>query len=110
MLAVEGIVGGVEVQDDLLRRPGVRVDKLLDEGLDDLDHLFTADVVFESPEGRRRGQGRLVVVSAFGDDLEQLVVPESLMVVKIFVTLGDRENSLGEHGSLTVDVVATVCL
>lgn len=30
------------------------------------------------------------------------------MVVKIFVTLGDRENSLGEHGSLTMDVVATV--
>ena len=66
LMAVHGVVGGVEVEDQMLRRLGVGGDELIDEDLGDPDQGLALDR--GSPGGRgsgarpgaapRRGRGR----------------------------------------------------
>jgi hypothetical protein len=57
-LAVDAVVGDVEVEDQAPRRR-VGGNELVDEGLSNLDQGLPVDAVPEATEGRRRGQRRL---------------------------------------------------
>ena len=50
-----------------------------------------------------RGQGLVLVQAAFGDDLQERILPKGLVVVEIFVAQGDAEDPLGQKGSLLMD-------
>ena len=57
LLAVDGVVGGVEVEDQVLGRLGVSGDELIDQDLGDRDQGLAVDAVLEAAEGRGRGEG-----------------------------------------------------
>ena len=59
LVAVDGVVGGVEVEDQVLGRLGVRGDELIDQDLGDADQRLALDAVLQAAEGRRRGEGPL---------------------------------------------------
>ena len=58
LLAVDAVVGGVEVEDQVLGRVEMRGDELIDQDLGDLDQGLAVDAVLQPAEGRRRGEGR----------------------------------------------------
>ena len=53
LLAVDGVVGGVEVEHQVVGRLGVGGDELIDQNLGDLDQGLTVDAVLEPAEGGR---------------------------------------------------------
>ena len=59
LIAVDGVVGGVEVEDQMFRRRGVRGDELIDEGPRRIGPGLPLDAVFQAAEGRRRGEWQL---------------------------------------------------
>ena len=59
LLAVDRVVGGVEVEDQVLGRLGMGGDELIDQDLGDADQGRAVDAVLQAAEGRRRGQRRL---------------------------------------------------
>ena len=95
---VHEVVGGVEVEDQVLRRPGMGGDELIDQDLGDLDQGLAVDAVLEAAEGRGRGEGQLGLGGASGGDLEHGVAAEGLMVVEVLVAQGDGDDPLGEQG------------
>jgi hypothetical protein len=65
LLAVDEVVGGVEVEDQVLGGIEMRGDELIDQGLGDLDQGLAVDAVLEPAEGGGRGEAR--VRSASGE-------------------------------------------
>ena len=59
LLAVDAVVGGVEVEDQVLRRRRVGGDELVDQDLGDPDQGLAVDAVLQAAEGRRRGEGQV---------------------------------------------------
>ncbi len=53
LLAMDAVVGGVEVEDQMVRRPRVRGEELIDENLGDLDQGFAIEAVFQTAKRRR---------------------------------------------------------
>src|SRR5579883_1459450 len=103
LLAVDAIVGRVEVEDQVLRRGGVGGDELIDQDLGDLDQCLSIDAVLQTAESRRRGEGLIRLGQFAGGDLEGQVIAEGLMVVEILVSQGQRRDPLGDHGALVMD-------
>ena len=103
LLAVDAVVGGVEVEDQMLRRRRVRGDELIDQDLGDLDQGLAVDAVLQAAEGRRRGQRQLRLGGLPGGELKHGVDAEVLVVVEVLVPQGDRRDPLGDHGALVVD-------
>ena len=89
------------------RRQGlqrIRSDELVDEHASQLDEGFAIDAIFESAQGRRRGErGRLVRTGVIGGGLPQRILAQVLVIVEIFVTAGAAEDALGEEGALRVN-------
>ena len=56
LVAVDGIVGGVEVEGEVFGRRGEGGDELFDEDGGESDQGRAVDAVFESAQGRRRGE------------------------------------------------------
>ena len=56
LLAVDAVVVGVKVEDQVLWRQRVRGDELIDQNLGDLDQGFAIDAIFEAAKGRRRSE------------------------------------------------------
>jgi hypothetical protein len=52
-MAVHRVVGGVEVEDQMLRRLGMGGDELIDQGGGDADQGRAVDAVLQATEGRR---------------------------------------------------------
>ena len=71
LMAVDGVVGGVEVEDQVLRRLGMGGDELIDKDLGSTDQGLTLDAVLEPAEGRGRGQGHVGVRDLAGGDLQR---------------------------------------
>ena len=70
LLAVHGVVGGVEVEDQVLGRLGMGGDELIDQDLGDADQGLAVDAVLQPAEGRRRGQRGGLVGDGPGGDLQ----------------------------------------
>jgi hypothetical protein len=52
LLAMHEVVGGVEVEHQVLGGPGMGGDELIDQDLRDLDPGLAVDAVLEATEGR----------------------------------------------------------
>ena len=103
LMTVDRIVGGVEVEDQVLGRRRVGGEELIDQSLGDLDQSLTVDAVLQSAESRGGGEYRVFVGHLAGGELEGGVIAEVLMVVEVFVAQGNGRDSLGDHGFLIVD-------
>src|SRR5512135_3941577 len=75
LMAVDGVVGGVEIQDDLIQRQGMGLEEQLDEevlyGSRATDHLFVPAILvgpdrgkFQTVESALAGQGLALVALA----------------------------------------------
>src|SRR4051812_44613336 len=85
LLAVHAVVGGVEVEDQVLGRLGMGGDELIDEGLGELDQCLAIDAILESTERRWRGEGQLGVGGPSCGQLQRRVGAEGLVVVEVLV-------------------------
>ena len=103
LLAVDAIIGRVEIEDQVLRRGGVGGDELIDQDLGDLDQCLSIDAVLQAAERRRRGEGLIRLGQFAGGNLEGRVGAEGLMIVEILVPQGQRRDPLGDHGALVMD-------
>ena len=103
LVAVDGIVGGVEVQDQFLRNGRLRTNEHLDENLRHGGQGLAIDTVLQPAQGRRRRQRQILLNASFAQDLKQGVFPQTLVVVEVFIALGDAEDSLGQQGPLRMD-------
>ena len=97
LVAVDGVVGGVEVEDQVLGRLGVSGDELIDQDLGARDQRLAVDAVLQAAEGRGRGEGQLGIGASSGGHLQHRVGAEGLMVVEILVAQGDGDDPLGEQ-------------
>jgi hypothetical protein len=110
LLAMNGIVGGVEVQHHFLGRRLVRLDEQLDQQLIHLGAGAAIDAILQPAQRRRRGQRTLGVDIALtlfppaglsaGGQLEDQIVPQRGVVVEIFPAAGDPQHALGQQRPL----------
>lgn len=103
LLAVRGVVGGVEVQRDLRRRLVVAVEELVDQNLLQANQRTSRDAVLQSAERRRTGERSVFPGLLFGRDLQRRIETQLLMIVPVFVAGRDGQDPLGEHRPLLMD-------
>ena len=103
LVAVDGVIRGVEVEDQVLGRLGVSGEELIDQDLGARDQRRAVDAVFEAAEGRGRGEGPLGIGAPSGGHLQHGVGAEGLMVVEVLVAQSEGEDPLGEQRLLVVD-------
>src|SRR4030042_975358 len=83
LIAMHRIVGRVKVQNQLFRRCNMRTDECLDKHLGNSGQCLAVNAVFQTAQGRRRGQRQVPFDAAFREYLEQRVFSKALMVVKV---------------------------
>ena len=103
LMAVHGVVRGVEVEHDMLTRHEIGGDELIDKDLGSTKQRLTVDTVLKPAEGWGRGQGHVGVRDLAGRDLERRIGPKFVVVVEIFVAQHDGGDALGEHGMLVMN-------
>ena len=103
LVTVDGIVGGVEVQDQFLGGRVVGGDEGLHDNLGHRDERGALGAVLQAAQGGGAGQGQIVFDAAFGDQLHKGIVAEGLLVVEVFVAQGQGVDALPEEGALLVD-------
>src|SRR6185312_6130152 len=108
LLAVDAIVGGVEVEDQVCRWRRVGSDALVDEDLSELEQGLSLNAILQPAQGGRRCEGQLRLGWFPGSHLENRIGAEGLVVIEILVPQGNRGGSLGDHGALVMDDEAWV--
>ena len=104
LLAVDGVVGGIEVEDKLFRN-SVSMTLFLtrnegvDEGSIDGPCGRRGLLLLESAEGCSAGHLCICV----GRGLVQGIIPESVCIVKVFIAGSDSHDSLPHHSRSFVD-------
>ena len=61
------------------------------------------DAVLQTAQGRRAGQGQIVLDATFGDQLHERIIAQGLLVVEILVAQGQAVDALAEQRELAVD-------
>jgi hypothetical protein len=103
---VDRVVGGVEVQHDLLRpcavALGAGVEELVDQHAVHRHARLPRGPLLEPAQRRRRGQRPIRPRLNARRQLQRRVHPHRLMVVEILVARGDGEHPLSDHRRLLV--------
>ena len=120
LLSVQGVVGGIQVEDDLLRRPLLgfeeQIDQQIGERLGVVVDLVVAVIgsqrrVLQAIEralaGERRAVGPLRLQSV-GEQREHRVVAQLVVVVHVLVTQGDAHDPLPDQGRQGVHHLAVL--
>ena len=106
LVAMSLIIGGIVIENDLLGRALVTVEKRVDDGLVDLEDDFRGDSVFKSAMSRRACQGEQFIVvlilrgSSASGDLKRRVVSKLVVIVGVLVSCSDTEDTAGEELAL----------
>ena len=101
LIAVNRIVGGVEIERELLGRRLERGDELIDQDRCEPNERGTVDVVLETAQGGRRRQlGRAVDFGMIGTRLPERIESKAAVLVEIFVAGGKPEDALGPKRAL----------
>ncbi len=98
LLAMHRIVGGIEVEDQLLGRHLERCDEGLHQGLVDAPRPGPVGGVLETAQRRRAGQHPVTLRRR----LQSEIMAKIRMVVDILVTQRQPEYSLAQHGRETM--------
>ena len=93
LVAVDRIVGRVDVENDLFRHPCERGDEALDQNLVNRPRPTPIGPVLEAAQGRRAGQ--LTVPP--GRRLQARVMAQIGVVVEVLVAQRDPEHALAQH-------------
>ncbi len=96
LLAVDRVVGGVEVEDQGLGGLGMGGDEPIDQDLGDADQGRAVDAVLQAAERRRRGEGPALVGDLPGGRSQRGVATKGLMVVEVLVAQCEGGDPLGE--------------
>jgi hypothetical protein len=98
LLSVDGIVGGIEVDDDLFGRSCcVASDEVVHDGVGETDEFTSSDVVLETGEGGLRSERVGVDGPPTDGDAEHGIVPHRVVVIGVLVSGSDGEDALAEH-------------
>lgn len=107
LMAMNDVVGGVQVEGELFGRRWKRSDELLDENVCDPYEGGSPDAVLEPAQGRRRSELRSFVraglLGMIGGELPKRIVAKVLVIVEIFVAGGKGEDALREQSALGMD-------
>jgi hypothetical protein len=118
LLAMQGIIRGVEIQGDLLGRPRVRLQEQVDEQMDERGRVVTDLViavvrawrdVFQPVERALAGEQRAVRalgLEPVGEQREHRVVAQLVVVVHVLVAQGNADDPLPDQGRQGVHHVA----
>ena len=90
LIAVHLIVGGVKIQDQLLRRLFERSDKVVHYHFVNPERRLPIRPVLKPAERRTAGQ----VLISVNRRLNRYVSPQRLVIVEVFITAPDRVNTL----------------
>jgi hypothetical protein len=102
LFSVHGVMRGVEVQHDLLRRRVVGGDELRHEHAGQAPQRFAVDAVLQSAQRRRAGQRLVGVGRLLGQHRKQGIAAQRGVVVEVFVAQRDAEDALAQHRPLVV--------
>jgi len=104
LLTVNEIVGGVEVEDEFGGRRVERGDELFDENFRESNVRGAVDAVFEPAKRRRRCErGGAENLGVIGGGLPERIAAKPVVIVEVFVSIGDSENALRDERALVVD-------
>jgi hypothetical protein len=70
LIAVDSVVGGVEVKDQVVWRFLMRVDELIDQNFGDLDQGLAIDAILQAAKCGRRGKLHIGIRPSPGGELE----------------------------------------
>src|SRR5581483_4697086 len=96
LVPVRRVVDGVEVEGQGGRRLGERGDELVDEDVPEPFEGGNGDGVLEAGQGGLTGQVR-PVRGAVGDELEDRIVPQAVVVILILVGGEDAVDAGPDH-------------
>ena len=100
LIAVNAIVRRIEIKNELFRRRVERSYELFDEKFRAFGNFFVGDSIFESRESRSRAEGRFFAGLSFDTGEQSGIVTQVDVIIDIFVTEGDGEDSLGKEIAL----------
>jgi len=100
LIAVNAVVCRIEIKKELFRRRSKRSYELFDEKFRAFGNFFVGDSIFESRESRSRAEGRFFAGLSFDTGEQSGIVTQVDVIIDIFVTEGDGEDSLGEEIAL----------
>ena len=108
LLAVNGIVGCIDIDGNLFRRLFVGFDEEFDEGFRAGGNFFVGDSIFESGKRGGTAEGLFFVGGLFDGDEQCEIMSELGMVINIFVAQSDGIDSLSEKITLLVGDVSGI--
>jgi hypothetical protein len=97
------VVGRIEVEDQMLRRLGMRGNEMINEGSRDLDQGLSLYAILQAAKGWRRCKQQIVVRNATRGQLESRIAAQSLVVIEVLVAKSQGDDPLGDHALLVMD-------
>ena len=98
LLAMRGIIGVVEIEDNGRRGLGVAGDKVVHQGAGETIEVLAVHLVFQTREGGRTRQVLLRVQGAPLDpEFEERVTAETVGVIPVRIARGDLIDALGQE-------------
>jgi len=108
LIAMNKIIGRIDIDDDLFRRRVVGLDEEFDKDFVEITHLLFGDAIFESRERWSRAE-RLVFIGRIFDGGEQGgICSQAIVIIDIFVSESDTENALGDEIALLMGDVGLI--
>ena len=102
LLAMDRVVGGIEVEDQGLGGHRVGGHELIDQDRGESDQGLAIDAVLQAAERRRGGQRRLGPGIASGSQLQHGVMAQGQVIVEVLVAQRDGDDPLGQQALLIV--------
>jgi hypothetical protein len=103
LVAVNAIVGGVEVEDEFLGWAFERSDELIDKYAAHPRQRLAGHAVLETAERGRGCQWRLLVRHALGQRLHHGIATEGVVIVEVFIAQCNAMDALRQQGLYVVD-------
>ena len=104
LMAMNGIVGGINVECQFLGRRVERGDELIDENSGDADEIVSRDAIFKSAEsGCRTEFSGAIDFGMVGGRLPEWFESQMFVIVEVFMPLRQRVDALGENRLLRMN-------
>ena len=105
---MNGVICGVDIENDLFRRRGVGFNKEFDEEFGKFGILLFTNSIFETRKGGRRTERRLFVSVILDGGEKSGISPHGLLIVDVFVGERDRVETLRQKFVLLVNGVPRI--
>ena len=96
LFAMGRIIDGIDIEGEVLGRRCERSDELIDKSVTQAFQRGDGDGIFKAGQRGLAGQG-FGIGRSVGDELEDRIVPQGVVIVLVFVSREDTENSRAHH-------------